>query len=225
MKTLLISDDLTVHDKLKTFFKGYNEEIIHYNNALKAIDNINEINPQIMLFNGVDFPRHWKVALKFFREKRDYRSGIFVLLIDAHFSQEEAMKASWLGVNGLIVIDEIEENRHKKLYDLLTRYYHMPDRPTEVPSPGDLMFRNPLSNRLCMGELKYTSQTEARFMPREASQVLNLQNGDIIQGASLKQNDRISTVNFKVYSNKGTLVLGQISPKPIEENRENIILT
>ncbi|MDR1588437.1 MAG: hypothetical protein LBS57_13370, partial [Treponema sp.] len=34
-------------------------EIIHYSQALKAMDNIEEINPDAIIISACDFPRHW----------------------------------------------------------------------------------------------------------------------------------------------------------------------
>jgi len=64
MKLLWVSNDLELKENLRELWDNYELDLIQYQNARKAIDNLDEIDPQAVVFNGVDFPRHWKVALR-----------------------------------------------------------------------------------------------------------------------------------------------------------------
>ncbi|MDA3850866.1 MAG: hypothetical protein PF447_06305 [Spirochaetaceae bacterium] len=216
MNILLISEDNQVKESLESYFDNYGLDIIHYLNARKALDNLEEINPAIILFNAVDYPRHWKVALRSYREMKDYHQGLFVLLINDKFHEEEAMKASWLGVNGLIILEELEMDHFKRLYQILSRTIHLPQRKKPLPKGGQLVFLSPQDKRLCSGLLEYNSPDCARFKSRDISSLLNLQKGDLIKDASLKRNDRVVSLHFKVLGNKGSLVLQEITQQEAE---------
>ncbi len=61
MKAILISEMLESSQELKPFLKGYDFDLIHYRTPLKAMDNLEEISPDAIIINTIDFPRHWKV--------------------------------------------------------------------------------------------------------------------------------------------------------------------
>ncbi|HPM05452.1 MAG TPA: PilZ domain-containing protein, partial [Treponemataceae bacterium] len=73
-------------------------KIIRYTWLLKALDNLEEINPQRIYVNALDYPRHWKTLVQYsngnFLEKKP---EIFLYQID-NFGEEEREKAKCLDV-------------------------------------------------------------------------------------------------------------------------------
>ena len=65
MKAVLICED---NEKLNKIFpllqtKGY--DLIVYKWFLKAMDNLEEIKPDLVILSAKDFPRHWKTLVGF----------------------------------------------------------------------------------------------------------------------------------------------------------------
>jgi len=77
-------------------------EMIRYRQVLKAMDNIDEINPQAILLSARDFPRHWKFFVQFVRTERANETCPIVILKSGNFSTEEMTNAYFLGVSGII---------------------------------------------------------------------------------------------------------------------------
>jgi len=77
-------------------------EMIRYRQVLKAMDNINEINPSAIVLSARDFPRHWKFLVQFVRAERANETCPIVILKGGNFSTEEMTSAYFLGVSGII---------------------------------------------------------------------------------------------------------------------------
>lgn len=207
MKILLVSEDKALKGSLKSLEKSYYADVIQYQDAHKAMDNMDEIDPQVVIFNALDFPRHWKVAVKMLRAQKNYRQAIFVLLIADNFRHEDAMKASWLGVNGLISLLELESGMTDSLVDLIQRYLDLHPASKDVKQEGELLFLSPENMRLCTGDIHFLSENLARFIPKDEAAVSSLKNGDRLRNCSLKINNEICSKNFIIHRNKGALLL------------------
>ncbi|MDR2924251.1 MAG: PilZ domain-containing protein [Treponema sp.] len=77
-------------------------EMIRYRQVLKAMDNIDEINPSAIVVSARDFPRHWKFLVQFVRAERANEICPIVILKGGNFSTEEMTSAYFLGVSGVI---------------------------------------------------------------------------------------------------------------------------
>jgi hypothetical protein len=102
MKLLLVlgSDDNYEAISQCTELLGF--ELIRYRHVLKAMDNIDEINPSAIIISARDFPRHWKILVQFVRNERPKETCPIVILKGSNFNTEETSKAFFLGVNGII---------------------------------------------------------------------------------------------------------------------------
>jgi hypothetical protein len=102
MKLLLVlgSDDNYEAISQCTELLGF--ELIRYRHVLKAMDNIDEINPSAIIISARDFPRHWKIMVQFVRNERPKETCPIVILKGSNFNNEETSKAFFLGVNGII---------------------------------------------------------------------------------------------------------------------------
>jgi DNA-binding response OmpR family regulator len=89
---------------------------IRYRHVLKAMDNIDEIDPAAIIISARDFPRHWKVLLQFVRSERSKESCPVIILRGVNFSAEETSKAFFLGANGVLsdTLDNQEDIKRLK---------------------------------------------------------------------------------------------------------------
>ncbi|MDR1858007.1 MAG: PilZ domain-containing protein [Treponema sp.] len=90
-------------------------ELIRYRHVLKAMDNIDEINPAAIVVSARDFPRHWKILVQFVRSERPREICPIIILKGKGFGTQETSKAFYMGASG-IVDDEL--NRPEELYRL-----------------------------------------------------------------------------------------------------------
>lgn len=204
MKLLLVTEREETHAALLRHLRPVGFEIICYLQPLKAMDNIDEIDPEVIAFSSVDFPRHWKPFVKLLRERKTREECVFVLLADDDLPFEEAAKAVHIGVNAILP-NSIEEPRAlQNIQDILVRYGMIRDgRDTRryVPREYDeleLILALPQTMQLVTGSLSDISETGACFVPDISGLTAALEPGIELPYCSLKVGDRIFSVGSRV---------------------------
>jgi len=209
MKILLVTEKTETRKHILYHLEPLGFAIIQYWNPLKAIDNLDEISPDLILMNAADFPRHWKTMLRIVRNKQAKNEVVFILMTQKDFPYDEAAKATHLGVNGIISEDINNRPELKRLIDLLKRYKTIHDLRIAhryIPQEGDrfeLIFTHPTSLQLVTGKIMDISETGARFKPNKPQLVLNLEPDTQIQKASLRIGKSIMTTDFTIKWNNG----------------------
>lgn len=102
MKALVISDNQEIVDSLQSYLKENNFDIINYRWLLKALDNIEEIHPDIIFVSACEYPRHWKTLASFVKSGIGGNNIKLFLYDPVPLSEEEVKKAHELGVQALI---------------------------------------------------------------------------------------------------------------------------
>lgn len=125
MKALVISDDDKVLSFIDSNLKQKKIDSINYKWLIKALDNLEEIHPDLIIINVCDYPRHWKTLAQFVITTFKERIRI-VLYVSDNFSDEEKNKAKALGIDdiynsldllidNLFKLDSKENNFDEKL--------------------------------------------------------------------------------------------------------------
>jgi len=101
MKALLVLED---EDKIKLLkesltTKGY--DTICYNWILKALDNIEEISPHIVIINAEEYPRHWKTFVQYVNTYLP-KNDIDIYLLANNLSENEQNKIKILGIKDVL---------------------------------------------------------------------------------------------------------------------------
>ena len=154
-------------------------ELIRYRQVLKAMDNVDEIDPQLIIVSARDFPRHWKILVQFVRSRRSKEQCPVVILKPDNFSQEETAKALFLGVNGLVneTLDSAEQGRLK---NILSRHAGKDEEQETGVINAEPSYRiaflavNPSSGAIINGEVKTISPWGLTFLPADASLIGDL---------------------------------------------------
>ena len=102
MKALVISDNQEIVDSLQSYLKENNFDIIIYRWLLKALDNIEEIHPDIIFVSACEYPRHWKTLASFVKSGIGGNNIKLFHYDPVPLSEEEVKKAHELGVQALI---------------------------------------------------------------------------------------------------------------------------
>lgn len=203
MKIVLISGDNGTASRINRFFTPAGYGCIHYVNPLKAMDNFSEIRPDVVLFHESEFPRHWKLAVKFLRESSSREASPFILLVDNLFCEEDAHKAHFLGINGLFSLEDSMEN----LEAMILRYKVAPEvrKSQQLVPVGktrmDFMFMNPSNLQLINSHVLELSRFGAVLKVEEAFKTASLEKGTVLKNCSLKTQDGIINVNAKIEQN------------------------
>lgn len=213
MKVLLVVEKAKVRENLIVHLKPRGFEFICYANPIKAMDNIEEVLPDIVMFSAEDFPRHWKPFLNLLREVRSKEDCIFILLVGGIFTFEEAAKASYLKVNGILSEDLSDQNQLKQVEGLLTRYKLLKDRRVDfryVPGSYDeleFLFTNPKTMKLITGAITDISISGASFIADNASLIQDLPEGSTIPHCTIRIEDKVIAVSCEIIRNRKLLSL------------------
>ena len=98
MKALVISGSSEIYDYVSPLLKEKGFDLIHYRWIVKALDNIEEIQPDIIVLSVVEYPRHWKTLAGFVQSGIGGNTVKVYLTETANLSVEDAAKADELGV-------------------------------------------------------------------------------------------------------------------------------
>lgn len=201
MKILLISNRQELGEVVRTHFSPHGSELIQYWNPIKAMDNLDEIRPDVVLFSVQDFPRHWKPFITFLRDQRGRDESVFVLLRGPDLAEEEAEKAQHLAVNALVSedlsdaaeLDRLKEvvGRYKKLDEGRMEHRYVPHDPDDIA----FAFTHPTSFEILTGRVLDLSTTGIRVVPHSPEGVTDIEPGTRLDECSLQLGESIISIN------------------------------
>ncbi len=216
MKTVLVIEDQETQQRISHHLAPLGFDFIHYLNPVKALDNIDEISPDLVIFSAEDFPRHWKPFIRLLRGKRSKEEAVFILLSGDNFSSEEASKASVLEVNGIINTGLTEEDI-QNLQDIFARYNVLAETRADRRYPGswvegiDFAFTHPSTYSLITGKITDISLGGLNFLPDMPQSTSDIMEGQELHGCSLSLEDDVFSVDVKVTRNNRKLAFQFLS--------------
>lgn len=98
MKALIISEDENVYSALNTALVNAGYDTIIYKWLLKALDNIEEIQPDCIVVSSSEYPRHWKTLVQFVKSGIGGDAVEVYLYEPKPMSSEDEEKARVLGI-------------------------------------------------------------------------------------------------------------------------------
>jgi len=215
MILMLVKDESPWTAELTRHLAPYGVSVVHYRHPLKALDNLEETRPSIVLYDLKDFPRHWKVLIKYLREEYSKDEVVFLLLSEGTAPLEEANKALYLGVNGILQDQGDPAVLARHIRDVFLRYGSFeigddPEAPRAARGPGAplaFLFRHPRRKHLVTGVLVRYDGRRAVFKPDFAHEVADLSEGESLNGGSLRLAENLVTVDATITKNNGQLQL------------------
>ncbi len=221
MKLLLVSENEELRGLLAFHLRPVGVDIVRYLQPVKAMDNIDEVDPELVLFSAADFPRHWKPFVKLLRERKSREECVIVLLRGPVFPFEEAAKAQFLGVNGVVEENLADPRVFSILEEILLRYGLIKEgRVTRryIPHEYDeieFILTHPDTLQLVTGHLSDVSLTGVCFVPEVPSMISGLPDGAAIPTCSLKIGGEFLSISARVVRNGNALAL-QFTRLPAE---------
>lgn len=206
MKILVVAEKEHIIKTIKKHLPPLGFDFIFYKNPVKAMDNIYEISPEMVIFSAEDYPRHWKPFLKVLREYFTHEESVFVILKTSYFTLDDAQQSIFLGSNALIDEDLEEYEFIDRLKGIFSRYI----LPMETRryrryfvTPHDnvsFIFNHPETLELIPGKVVEISPKGATILIPDHF-VREFDQGKKIKLCSLKVDNRIITVDCTVLRN------------------------
>jgi len=108
MKALVVADNELAVSNISTVLKAAGYDVIIYKWLLKALDNVEEIGPHLVVISTEEYPRHWKTMTQFCQTNfSDYTPQV-ILFTGKDWNAEEEKKANALGVRGTFDSVDVE---------------------------------------------------------------------------------------------------------------------
>ncbi|MBU0927101.1 MAG: PilZ domain-containing protein [Spirochaetes bacterium] len=204
MKALIVVEDDAIAEIVRFYLQPLGLDVIHYKDPLKALDNLEEISPDAVVMSAKDFPRHWKTIVVDIRASRPKAACVIVLLKGDYFPFEEAAKAAYLGVNGVVKEDLSDKAELERFQQLLKRYIEIDDSRVSdrlAPGPSDrlgFVFAHPASSAPIIGTIETISSTGLSFIPEAVAAVADLEPGVLLEDASLRVDAAILPIGIRL---------------------------
>ena len=197
MKLLLVMSSDGTHNLMSAYAKPLGFELIRYNYVHKAMDNIEEIDPDAIIISANDFPRQWKTMVQFVRCERAKEACPIIILSGDKFSTEEALKASFLGVSGIVPEALDRPAEISRMQGILGRFLPVNDRRrtrrihAESWQRFGFVFSRPGDKILVSGEIKDISPGGFSFLPDSPSLMDNIFLDTRLGDCSFRAGDKI----------------------------------
>ncbi len=224
MIALLIAASDYIEDIVKVHLEPLGFDHVRYRQALKAMDNIDEINPDAILISAEDFPRHWKTLVQFVRNEHPRDKLSIVLLKGEHFAYEEAAKAAHIGVNGIVDETLSTEEERERLKGILGRHIPVMEQRHSsrfIPNVHDriaFIFTQAKDGTIIFGNVESFSHSGLLFKPRNPSHCNDLVLESKLSHCSLRLGDNILSPICKLIRNGRMLAIEFISFLPGEQH-------
>lgn len=195
---------------LRERLEGLGCGVVHYRSPLKAMDNLAEVDPQIILYAQMDFPRHWKVLLSMVRQEKSREECVFILFNQgAEVPATEAEKAAFLEVNAILSLDRGLTEFVGQLEDVALRYRNFPVLPTSVSlhhSGWSMVFPHPTRGHLVNGLLVQIDRIGGLFRPDNRKSTVDIEPKTVIQQATIKFEAGVVDCPIRIFQNSGQIV-------------------
>src|SRR5574344_1373604 len=210
MKALLIADDEKIISKASSVLGACGYDCIIYRWLLKALDNVEEIAPQLVIISTQDYPRHWKTFVQYISGLSEMIAPKVILYIDKDFSQDEQRKAQALGINGIFPA-ECSDSDFKSVIQRIS-IASVGQKAENEKLETLFIFTNPLTDVYCTGTVLSYHDAVLQFKLDNKKDIDQLKKDMIVSPCSLKYEGHI----------KGVVAI--ILALPSEDNLNTLVL-
>ncbi|MFA6507303.1 MAG: PilZ domain-containing protein [Treponemataceae bacterium] len=210
MKALLVVDADAAYKLVSFYLKPLGFELIRYRSPVKAMDNLDEIDPDAVIISAEDFPRHWKTIVQFIRSERNKEKTTIVILKGPNFTFEEAAKAVQVGVNGIASDDFDDPEELERLQDILGRYRPIRNgRTSHRVRPADwdrveFILSVPATGAIATGRVTSLSDSGLAFKPDDPDCMKGIEPGTEFADCSLRVGASILSPGCRLIRSKPT---------------------
>jgi anthranilate/para-aminobenzoate synthase component II len=202
MKILLISNDISFTNVMDSYFakKGYST--INYKWLIKAMDNLEEIKPEVIIISADEYPRHWKTLVQFMQSGlagNNYK----IYLYTKNKNQQELQKIRELNItkifdnldsvtinvtfNNLFKSNEIVKKDDKK---------SVQQNQNIQNNVNPLIITNPGTHNYVDGEYTFVTPKIIKFVTKDKSYLPA--KDDYIKKLSYKYQNKYFSTNGKI---------------------------
>lgn len=189
MISILVSNDEDFIQCITKTLKESGYEVIVYRWFLKALDNLQEISPDLIIINAKEYKRHWKIMTAYTNTLCNYAScyGIehnikIILFGNNEMSDRELHQAQKLGIRA--ILNSTNEDGLNKLKNLLIK--------NNIKPSIQFLFTNPQTQSVVTGFANEIANNTINFKPDFKSQIKDLSNGVMLRECLLLKSGKVT---------------------------------
>ncbi|MCK9169188.1 MAG: hypothetical protein M0P01_02095 [Treponema sp.] len=214
MKAIIISDDDDVIKKVNNTLIAHNFDTIIYRWLLKALDNVEEIRPDVVVISTSDYPRHWKTFSQFVKCGISGNIPQIILYTPDFFPVTEVEKAAALRIKG--TFSSLDKSGLEKFVSILksktSNLIPETEENTIIIEQSEnkiynLIFTHPKTEAFITGIVLTYKNDQIEFKPDIMPLVQGLTAGDHIQEVSFRNNNKYSYCTADIVSTGEIIVL------------------
>jgi len=197
MKLLLVLGADETYNNISLYVKPLGFELIRYSHIQKAMDNIDEVDPNAIVISARDFPRTWKTMVQFVRTDRAKDLCPIIILKGDTFTVEESSKASYLGVSGIVTEALDNSTEISRLQGILGRYLPVDEKrknrrfQAENWQRFSFIFVHPSDKVLITGNVNTISTGGLSFLPQNPAMMKDINLNTMLTECSMRTGDTI----------------------------------
>lgn len=175
MKILIISEDSYFTNTISNFFKNTDFDLITYRMIIKALDNIEEIKPEVIILSAIEYPRHWKTLVQYAKSGIGSEKVSVFLFNPYELDDDERIKIENLEITGILTALEPQDLAQMKAK--IEELYPVTSAP--VHKQGKFILSHPVSNVFITGRVN--DYCENAITCTFDSEIKNLYIGDEVK--------------------------------------------
>jgi CheY-like chemotaxis protein len=217
MKLMMTLGVETVYAKLEEILKPLAIETIIYRHIQKAMDNVEEIDPDVIIIDAGAFPRHWKSFVQFIREAGQQKHCPVILIKGKNFSSVEKNKAVFLGVDAVVSESFSEKGETANVLSIINSVIPEGERRLKIEGDKDdtgrfsLLITHPITGALLAGKVKTISEEGLVFYPDRPALAATIPFHAELYACSLRAGENILSPLMRLVKRDADLYLEFVS--------------
>lgn len=198
MKTLIISNDEQFTKTIDTFFtrKGYSTII--YKWLIKAMDNLEEIKPDILIMSADEYPRHWKSLVQFMESGIAGKEYKIYLYKKEQVQDEEELKIQKLNIAK--VFDNLDSiTLNTTFADCFAKKQQaepIENTKTQSDNENSLIITNPGTHNFVYGKYSFINEKALNFSTNDEFYLPKI--NEYIEKLSYRFNNKLYSTSGKI---------------------------
>ena len=198
MKILIISDDSAFINTIDSYFQKRGHSSIIYKWLIKAMDNLEEIKPEVIIVSADEYPRHWKSLVQFMESGIAGKEHKIYLYKKEKIEGEEELKIQKLNIAKVFDnLDSITLNTtFAECFPKTQQAENIENKETTSETENSLIITNPGTHNFVYGKYSFINEKAIKFSTNDEFYLPKI--NEYIEKLSYRFNNKLYSTSGKI---------------------------
>lgn len=198
MKILIISDDSAFINTIDSYFQKRGHSSIIYKWLIKAMDNLEEIKPEVIIVSADEYPRHWKSLVQFMESGIAGKEHKIYLYKKEKIEGEEELKIQKLNIAKVFDnLDSITLNTtFAECFPKTQQAENIENKETTSETENSLIITNPGTHNFVYGKYTFINEKAIKFSTNDEFYLPKI--NEYIEKLSYRFNNKLYSTSGKI---------------------------